>query len=94
MEINLHLLPEFPDRSCDVVEFHRNPNTGNIHLIISGSYDAARKMFNCNPLLSDDYIEKNAESMANYQIGIVAWAYKDEVSQEVLECLNRSKLVA
>lgn len=79
MEIKLHYLPEKPDHSCDVLVFHRSETTGNIYYVASVMYSAKYGLFNEFDSKLEDEIDPE------YSESIVAWAYMDEVNEEVLK---------
>lgn len=78
MEIKLHYLPEKPDYSCNVLVFAVG-NT-NVNYVANVGYSAKYGLFNFY-----DHFEVATETDEEYQKGIVAWAYMDEVSEEVMK---------
>lgn len=85
MKINLHFPPEMPARSCEVLGFHYNVQTGHIYTAMSCEYSAAYGLFNCFDEISHDNFTKREEDMKKYTASIIAWAYMDEVTQGVFD---------
>lgn len=82
MKIKLHLLPEKPSKSCEVVVFVKGNYTGKIILVSNVGYSAKLDSFNA-------YDHMTAEDISNeYNDSVVAWAYMDEVNKEVKKCLT------
>ena len=82
MKINLHFLPEKPVTSCDVVVFHTNMD-GKLISVIDTHYCAKYAMFNCHEFSEID------DSYYAFQDGIVAWAYMNEVQEELNNEIQR-----
>lgn len=76
MKINLHFLPEKPYGSCEVLVFHTN-EIGEIIHATNVHYCAKFRLFN-----SYDWSEID-DADYEYQKGIVAWAYMDDVNEEL-----------
>ena len=80
MKIKLHYLPEKPEYSCTVLIFCKSSYRNEIIHISNVDYSEKYGLFNHNDCM--DVITEKDES---YQNGIVAWAYMDEVNEEVLK---------
>lgn len=86
MEIKLHLLPEKPYYSCNVLTFHRHRD-GDIYHIADTTYSAKYGLFNCH----DFYLGDEAAEYEEFNEDIIAWCYKDEVNVAVARCLKNGK---
>lgn len=84
MEIKLHYLPDKPYYSCEVLAFHQHKTTGRIFNVANVPFSAKYGLFNCH----DFFLADEAEANDDFNDGLVAWAYMDEVNEEVLRCVS------
>lgn len=79
MGFKLHYLPEKPTHSCIVVVFCKSHYGEHINFVSNVGYSEKYGLFNAYDHELADEVGENAVH------SVVAWAYMDEVSEEVMK---------